>query len=295
MPQLAQAYILDDHVAQNEAFAPKCHLTSDLHMTQCCQIGKIGKSYTHAHPSRQTNAFIASASKHYDAKYAQQRKKISHQLAKAHAVYMIAAERGAASVHCPADKLRVHSLKEQCEPLLCPTHYQQCVGHATCAWCKSRLTPEHRWKSPNFQLAEHVLRSMHHVRISDESRFCRRCYQKQIDMLPADNAPSTDHQLRSIISQYSTEGAESDFPNIIVIAATGRELLGKDAILLTTGHDLYTETLHPAADPKPAVYVLSKLKLTLEHHLHVIPPKSRKDGTLLLRNGCNVMLRRHYI
>ena len=140
---------------------------------------------------------------------------------------------GAASVHCPADKLRVHSLKEQCEPLLCPTHYQQCVGHATCAWCKSRLTPEHRWKSPNFQLAEHVLRSMHHVRISDESRFCRRCYQKQIDMLPADNAPSTDHQLRSIISQYSTEGAESDFPNIIVIAATGRELLDKDAIVMT--------------------------------------------------------------
>ena len=202
---------------------------------------------------------------------------------------------GAASVHCPADKLRVHSLKEQCEPLLCPTHYQQCVGHATCAWCKSRLTPEHRWKSPNFQLAEHVLRSMHHVRISDESRFCRRCYQKQIDMLPADNAPSTDHQLRSIISQYSTEGAESGFPNIIVIAATGRELLDKDAILLTTVHDLYTETLHPAADPKPAAYVLGKLKLTLEHHLHVIPPKSRKDGTLLLRNGCNVMLRRHYI
>ena len=93
MPQLAQAYILDDHVAQNEAFAPKCHLTSDLHMTQCCQIGKIGKSYTHAHPSRQANAFIASASKHYDAKYAQQRKKISHQSAKAHAVYMIAVER----------------------------------------------------------------------------------------------------------------------------------------------------------------------------------------------------------
>ena len=113
-------------------------------------------------------------------------------------------------------------------------------------------------------------------------------------MLPADSAPSTDHQLRSIISQYSTEGAESDLPNI-VIAAKAHELLDKGAILLTTVHDLYTETVHPTADPKPAAYMLGKLKLTLEHHLHVIPPKSRKDGTLLLRNGCNAEQALHMI
>ena len=93
-PAMPQACILDNHVVQNAAFAPKCHLTSDLHMAQCCQIGK---SYTHAHPSRHANAFVASASKHYDAKHAQQRKKISHQSAKAHAVYMIAAQRRAQS------------------------------------------------------------------------------------------------------------------------------------------------------------------------------------------------------
>ena len=113
-------------------------------------------------------------------------------------------------------------------------------------------------------------------------------------MLSATSAPSTDHQLRSIISQYSTEGAESDLLNT-VIATTARELLDKGAILLTTVHDLYTETLHPAADPKPAAYVLGKLKLTLQHHLHVVPPKSRKDGTLLLRNGCNAEQALHMI
>ena len=90
----------------------------------------------------------------------------------------------AASEHCPADKLHVRTLKEQCEPALCPAHYQQCVGHATSAWCKSRLTPHHRWKAPNFQLAEHVLRSTHNITILEKSRFCRCCYQKQIDMLP---------------------------------------------------------------------------------------------------------------
>ena len=115
-----------------------------------------------------------------------QRKKISHQSAKAHAVYMIAAQRHTYTmVHCPADKLHVHSLKEQCEAVLCPAHYlitttstrqQQCVGHGTCAWCKSsRGSPHHTGGS--------------HQTFSLQSMCCIACtmsgFQTRVDFVDA--------------------------------------------------------------------------------------------------------------